>query len=235
MANVRAAHEEHDVLGDVLRVIADPLEALEREHRVEDRLQQARRSMATVMSWRSAASNSWSISRSSRATSCATLRVAAIQRIDRDPHRLRGELGHVAKRPVHHARRSAGALGGAREREARDLLRLVAGALEVGDGARDGEHRAQVARDRRLPRQQAEALGLDLGLPGVDLLLAPQHQLGRLAVGLEQRPDRGLDLLRHQRSHLVGAPAQARQGAVPGLDGVTLAGLVHVAFLPAQP
>ncbi len=107
----------------------------------------------------------------------------------------------------------AGALAGAREREARDLLRLVAGALEVGHGARDREHGAQVARDRRLPRQQAEALGLDLGLPGVDLLLAPQHQLGRLAVGLEQRPDRGLDLLRHQRSHLRGRAARRPDSA----------------------
>ena len=130
---------------------------------------------------------------------------------------------------------TAGTLGGTCECEAGDLFRLVAGALEVGDGARDREHGAQVARDRRLPREQPEAFGLDLGLPGVDLLLAPQHQLGRLAVGFEQRTHRGLDLLRHQRAHCVGAPPQSRERAVPGLDGVTLAGLVHAAPLPAQP
>src|ERR1700741_4550926 len=37
MPDVGAAHEEHDVLRHVLRVVADPLEALEREHGVEDR------------------------------------------------------------------------------------------------------------------------------------------------------------------------------------------------------
>ncbi len=141
----------------------------------------------------------------------------------------------MPQRPVHHAGRPGGPLGRAREREARDLLRLVAGPLEVGDGARDREHRAQVGRHRRLPRQQAEALGLDLGLPGVDLLLTPQHQLGGLAVGLEQRTHRRLDLLRDQRSHPKGAPAQPGERSVPGLHGVTLARLVHAPSLPAQP
>ena len=162
-------------------------------------------------------------------------RIAAVERVHRDPHGLGGELRHVPQRPVHHARRPGRASAGAREREARDLLRLVAGPLEVGHGARDREHGAQVARDRRLPREQAEALRLDLGLPGVDLLLAPQHELGRLAVGFEQRPHGGLDLLRHQRAHLVRAHAQLRQRAVIGLDGVALAGLVHAASPPAQP
>ncbi len=99
------------------------------------------------------------------------------------------------------------ALPGARDRETRDLLRLVAGALEVGDGTRHREDHAQVARHRRAARQQPEAFRLDLRLPLVDLLLARQHQLRRLPVRFEQGTHGGFHLVRDQSCPWRGRPS----------------------------
>ena len=224
------------MLGDVLRVVADALEALERENGVEDRLQEprtlhrhghelAQRGLELLVDL---AVQPRDLVRDARASPRSSASTAT--RIDSEASSAMCRSGWCITRDGPPAP-SAGAC----EREARDLLRLVAGALEVGHRARDREHGPQVARDRGLAGEQPEALGLDLGLPGVDLPLAPQHELRRLAVGVEQRPHGRLDLLRHERAHLVRTRAQLRQRAVVGLDGMTLAGLVHVRPRPPQP
>jgi hypothetical protein len=94
------------------------------------------------------------------------------------------------------------------QREPGDPLRLVAGPLEVGDRARDRKHRAQVARDRRLARQQPEAFGFDFRLVSVYLLFAPEHQLCGVAIRLEQRLHGRLHLAGNELAHCMGAHAQ---------------------------
>ena len=61
----------------------------------------------------------------------------------------------------------------------------------------DRQDEAEVARDRRLPRQQVLDPLLDLEMDGVDLVVEADHLVGEVAVGLgergEHRPERAHD------------------------------------------
>ena len=79
---------------------------------------------------------------------------------------------------------------------------LVADALEVGDRLDDGDDDAQVGSGRLARRDDAPALLVDLDFHAVDLVVVPRHLLAELAVAVDQRDDRLLQLLLDEAAHL---------------------------------
>ena len=75
----------------------------------------------------------------------------------------------------------------------------VAHPLQLADHAQRGDHRAQVARNRLLQREQQERRVLDALAGAVDVVVRADHLLGDRRVAAEQRlgrqADGGLDAL----------------------------------------
>jgi hypothetical protein len=80
------------------------------------------------------------------------------------------------------------------------VLGQIAHPLQVGRDVQGGDHRTQVGRDRRLPRDGVRHLGLHLAVEHVDLGVPLDHHAGGLDVG-SQKSLRGLA---HRSAHGLG-------------------------------
>ena len=182
VAHVGALDDVDHVLGHVLRVVADALDGLRHPddlerggdgarvfHHVGDELAQDRPELAVDR------------------------RVVA----DHVGRRVDVEAREGVERAAQHARARLRRRGARRRmrgsgcrpprswmllRHARDLLRLVADALEVGDGLGDGEDQAQVVRRRLALDDDLAAVAVERDLHAVHLVVGGDHVVDQRAV-----------------------------------------------------
>src|SRR5579884_4013152 len=203
-----AGHHVGDLLADVDGVVADPLDAAgddehaqavlallgrvaEREH-VLDRVPVRAVDQLVELLQRA-----------------RLLDVAVAERVERDADHLLGALAHVLDRgedrlagdvQVAHQLRQLGHGDG-----------VVRHPLEVEVDAQHREHEAQVARDRRLPREQRLHALLDPEVAAVDLVVEADHLVGELVVAPRERVQRRAQRAQDERSLLVDGRLELRQ------------------------
>jgi hypothetical protein len=134
-----------------------------------------------------------------------------VERLAQLRHRQVGFVTHVAQRQA----QAAGHAGVDQPlHRARDARRLVAHALEVGNGLGDGHQQPQVASGRLAPRDDGPQVVVDLDFHRVDTLFGHQD-LGRgLVAQVGQRVDRLADLGFDQAAHLEHARGDAAEFGV---------------------
>ena len=88
------------------------------------------------------------------------------------------------------------------DREASELLGLVADALEIGDDLDDGDDEAKVGGGRLAPGEHLGAVLVDLDLERVDLVIVLRDDGPEIGIGLEQRRQPAADLLLDEPAHL---------------------------------
>ena len=112
-------------------------------------------------------------------------------------HHLRARLGtHPRQRPLHLL--SHGRLVAGQGDQLGDVHALVAHALDVLDHVQQGGDQPQVARDRRLQRQQREDALVDLQVAPVDAVVVGDDHLGELDVLVLERLEHAVELLDDQ-------------------------------------
>ena len=145
------------------------------------------------------------------------LRVQARERIERAAQHPRRQRRHVAQLQLGHVH----ALGRVDEpRHAGDLLRLVADALEVGDGLDHGDDEPQVAGGRLAPGDDVAARLVELDLHRVHAMIV-STTLSSSAMSPDPRAvDGALDLLFDEPAHLQHGGAHGLELVVELLGSV---------------
>ena len=82
-----------------------------------------------------------------------------------------------------------------------DAVGFVAGAFQIGNGARDGDEQAQIARGGLAPPDDGDQLVVDLQLQGIDMRLGIAHGLGCFEVVVRHGLYRLAQLLFDQPAH----------------------------------
>jgi hypothetical protein len=113
-----------------------------------------------------------------------------------------------------------------RLRHARDLLGLVADALQVGDDLADSHDQAQVARRGLALDDDVVARAVDRDFVAVHAALVLDHLSDHRGIAAAERVDRGEDLRLDETSHLQHASARAAQVRFE-LLGYVLAARAH--------
>ena len=158
------------------------------------------------------------------------LEVAVGERVERDADHLLGPLAHVLERVED--RLAADVEAAHQLRQLRDGDAVVGHPLEVEVDAQHREHEPQVARDRRLPREQRLHALLDREVAAVDLVVEADHLVGELVVAARERVQRRAQraedevaLLLERRLELLELVLERRLSSEPPGD-VALGALV---------
>jgi len=97
-------------------------------------------------------------------------------------------------------------LGGVDQlRHARDLRRLVADALQIGDGLHHRDQQAQVAGGRLAARDDLAAGLVEADLESVDAVVVGDHAVDQVHLAGDQGLHRARDLFLDQAAHLQHA------------------------------
>ena len=136
--------------------------------------------------------------------------IQASERIERPAQHRDRRFGGMAH--VHRTRQAAARLVLVDVlAHARDLLRLVADTLEVGDGLGDGEDQAQVVRRRLALDDHVAALAVERHLHAVHLVIGGDDVVEQRQVAGLQAVERAPDLRLDQPAHLEHARADRLQ------------------------
>jgi hypothetical protein len=145
------------------------------------------------------------------------LRLETGEPVERPPQHLDHQCCHALD--LRHA--GARALG---EPEApgneRDLLRLVADALQIGEGLVDHHQEPQVVRRRSAARDHLGARLVDVALELVDARLVADHAADKRRIAGAERLDRIADLVFDHPAHLEHLRADGLKLGVEVLGGV---------------
>ncbi len=229
MPHVLALDEIDEVLGDVLRVVADAFQRLDGEGDVEDQPDVAgiRQDAAGEVTQRGL-------------ELVVQFGIAArylngafnVQARERLAQYARGQPRHrhdVAQQPVTGCETVRLV---DMHRHARNALGVVADTLEIGDGLAERQDGAQVAPHRLAQRQQADDALVGLDIDEVDRLVTHDHLARQFGVTVGERIDGVVDLLfdepahaQHQRAEIGHLIAEVSDGvALVRLDGRVGAG-----------
>jgi hypothetical protein len=211
VTHVGALDDVDDLLGEVLRMIADAFDRLGDEHEVDRRRDRARvlHHVGDQLAHQTV----------ELAVDLVVLLddfersfgVEACEGIQRLAQRRGGEAGlerDVADRQAHAAEHAAVDQSLHRARDAR---RLVADALEVADRLADGDQQAEVARRRLPPRDDRRQVAIDLQFHAVHPLFLSDHLRRGLAAEMGQGVDRLCDLRLGEPAHLEHAGGDVAQ------------------------
>src|SRR3954447_16697097 len=200
VAHVLALHHVDHVLGDVLRVIADALERLGDEqdfdrggdgarifHHERDELAQDGAELVVDV-----LIGAYHLGRAAHVEPRE-----AVERLAQHLQRKRGHAPDLDIARLLHAIHRVDQLG-----HARDLRRLVADALQVGDGLHHGHDQPQIARGRLTARDDGTAILIDADLHAVHLVVVGNDGRAQIEIAGGEIVDSEAHLLLDEAAHL---------------------------------
>jgi hypothetical protein len=227
VADIPALDQVDHVLGDVLGVVADPLDRLDDEHRLGRYRQQrgplcnpvvdgAQRVLVLEVEQLVALGDL-----------DGEIGIALAQRLQRALQRRLGRLHHAGEAAavdlhrIHFVQDHAA-------RDLRDLLRLVADPLQLGEALQRDDDDPEVDAHRLPLGDQLDGGLFAARVEGIEVLLTGDNLLGQIVIALQQGAGRVLHLADGEFAHLDQHLGQLGEILVETVDGMSGVQFGHV-------